>query len=349
MKVDKGTVWMERRLRDISPDTHYPAWTAGTPALLSDGRMLLPYSGPQSAHSPVGTTRVLCRITDDLGETWGPEREVTYHPECNACGPCAFTAQDGTIRIFHMGFYASVWQDGEPDFERTRSDLWCVESRDNAETWTNSRMVFRGYTGATNGAIQTSSGALLVPFSYDVPNPGRLVSVCVVSEDNGETWKLGKAIDIGGAGDHDGALEPTVVELRDGRVWMLIRTTRGYLWEAFSSDNGLSWTDAKPSKIPSISAPGHILRLKSGRLALAWNNTTGTSKRRDALSIAFSEDDGETWTSPLICAKAKQVSYPALAEPRPGLIWIVAHNVNAGWRNTAAVVMAAAEEELLGG
>ena len=132
MKIDKGTVWMEPRFRDISPDVHHPAWTAGTPTLLSDGRMLLPYSGPQSAHSPVGTTRVFCRITDDLGETWGPEPEVTYHPECNACGPCAFTARDGTIRVLHMGFCASVWQDGEPDFERTRSDLWCVESRDVA-------------------------------------------------------------------------------------------------------------------------------------------------------------------------------------------------------------------------
>ena len=347
MKMDKGTVSIDPRLKNISPDTDHQCWTGGTPAPLSDGRMLLPYGGPVSPHGPLGATRVFCRITDDLGKTWGPEREVSYHPESNACGPCAFTARDGVVRIIYMGFYASVWEAGEPDFAKTRSDLWCIESHDDGETWTNSRMIFRGYTGATNGAIETSSGHLVVPFSYDVPLPGRLVSACVVSSDKGKTWTLGNAIDIGGAGDHDGALEPTVVELRDGRLWMLIRTTRGQFWEAFSSDNGLTWSEAKPSKISSISAPGHVIRLKSGRLALAWNNTAETSKRRDALSIALSEDDGHTWTAPIICARAKQVSYPALAEPRPGLIWVVAHNVNAGWRNVAAVVMSAEEDELL--
>ena len=40
-------------------------------------------------------------------------------------------------------------------------------------------------------------------------------------------------------GDHAGAIEPVVVERKDGTIWMLIRTTRGQFWQSTSSD-GLS-------------------------------------------------------------------------------------------------------------
>ena len=349
MSIDKGTVWIDPRFAEMTPDIDHPCWGGGTPAKLPDGRIMIVYSGPVGIDHPLGSTRVFCRVTSDRGQTWGPEREVVHHPECHTGGPFALTTEDGTVRVFHMGFYRSVWRDGEPDMEQTRSDLWCIESRDGGGTWGNRQMIFRGYTGATNGAIQTRSGHIVVPFSYVVPEPGRLVSACVVSGDGGRTWTLGQHIDFGGHGDHAGALEPAVVELRDGRVWMLIRTTRGQFWQAFSDDNALTWGQATPTDIGSPSAPCHITRLASGRLALVWNNTMETTKGRDALSLAFSEDDGRTWTEPIVCAKAKQVSYPYVFEPEPGVIWVGVHNVNAGFHNLAIVMLEAREDELLSG
>lgn len=349
MKVDKGTVWIDPRFTEISPDIDHPCWGGGTPAKLPDGRILMVYSGPVGIDHPLGSTRIFCRVTADGGKTWAAEREVVHHPECNVAGPFALATCDGTVRVFYMGFYRSVWVDGEPDMEQTRSDLWCIESRDGGETWQNRQMAFRGYTGATNGGIQTASGHIIVPFSYDVTSPGRLVSACVVSADNGQTWTLGDAIDFGGHGDHAGALEPTVLELSDGRVWMLIRTTRGQFWAAFSEDHGLTWGEARPTAICSPSAPCHMTRLASGRIALVWNNTMDTTRGRDALSLAFSEDEGTTWTDPIVCAKAKQVSYPYVFEAEPGVLWVGAHNVNAGFHRLAIVMMASREEELLAG
>jgi hypothetical protein len=344
--VDKGTVWINPRFDDITPDVNYPSWGGGMPANLSGGRVLLVYSGPVAIHTPTGSTRVYGRITCDGGKTWGPEREIAHRPECQCGGPFAFTDRDGVVRVIYMGWYRSVWRNSQPDMEQTRSDLWCIESHDGGKTWTNDRMIFRGYTGATNGAIQTGAGHVLVPLGYLVPNPGRLVSACVVSVDQGKTWKLGECVDLGGHGDHAGALEPAVVELQDGRVWMLIRTTSGRFWQAFSSDQGRTWSEPTATNIESPSAPGHVIRLASGRLALVWNNTMHTTKGRDALSLAFSEDEGETWTSPIVCAKASQVSYPCLFGPEPDLLWIGVHNVNAGFRNLALVFLAARESEL---
>jgi len=346
---DKGSVWIDPRFTAIIPGIEHPCWGGHNPVRLADGGLLLVYWGPVGINHPPGSTRVFCRRTDDGGRTWGPEREVAHHAECLAVGSSAVAASDGAVHVFYMGFYRSVWTDGEPDMAQTRSDLWHTVSRDHGETWQKPQMAYRGYTGATNGAVQMGSGHLVVPFSYLVPSPGRLVSACVVSDDNGATWALGEAVDLGGHGDHAGAMEPTVVELSDERLWMLIRTTQGRFWEAFSKDHGLTWTDVAATEIASPSAPSHLTRLASSRLALVWNNTMATTQGRDALSLAFSEDDGATWTTPIVCARAGQVSYPHVFEAEPGLIWVCVHNVNAGFHRLAYVMCQAREADLLGG
>jgi len=111
-------------------------------------------------------------------------------------------------------------------------------------------------------------------------------------------------------------------ELSDGRLLMMIRTHWGRFWEAFSDDGGLSWRTIRPSQIESTSAPGFLLRLRSGRLALVSNDRAG----RANLLLALSEDDGKTWTKPVVLARQKdgQLSYPYCLERRPGELWVIA-------------------------
>ena len=57
-----------------------------------------------------------------------------------------------------------------------------------------------------------------------------------------------------------------------------------------------------------------------------WNHL-----RAQELSIAFSEDDGKTWTEPVVIARHRDevpqvagwLSYPTIFERRPGELWIV--------------------------
>ena len=142
-------------------------------------------------------------------------------------------------------------------------------------------------------------------------------------------------------------MEPAVVELQDGRIWMLIRTTKGEFFQAFSSDQGMTWSEALPSGIGSPSAPCHITRLASGRLALVWNNTMNTTKSRSALSIALSEDDGETWSEPVIAVSGEQVSYPYISEPTPGQLLIGFNDVKSGWQNVKPRLLRVVEQALL--
>jgi len=168
-----------------------------------------------------------------------------------------------------------------------------------------------------------------------------------VSADGGKHWKLSTNIDLGGHGDHAGAIEPTVVQLKDGRIWMLIRTTKGRLLESFSTDNGMTWGKATPTPIGSPSAPAYITRLKSGRLALVWNNTMATTRGRDTLSMALSEDDGKSWTKPVECVRSVQLSYPFILEHEPGRLLVGCNHVMPGWKRVAPVLFRVSEQLLL--
>ena len=84
-------------------------------------------------------------------------------------------------------------------------------------------------------------------------------------------WEQNSFIDLGGHGDHDGATEPTLGKLSDGRILMLIRTPLGCFWQALSEDMGRYWRTIQPGRIDASRSPGYLLRPQSGRLVVAWN------------------------------------------------------------------------------
>jgi hypothetical protein len=133
------------------------------------------------------------------------------------------------------------------------------------------------------------------------------VVTCVYSDDNGETWKKSPAqltapryTDFNGSGY--GACEPVIIELKDGRVYMLARTETGRLYESYSKD-GVYWEPLVPSRFLGTDAPANFLRLEDGRILLFMNacekptrvNGAGVYGGRDVLHAAISDDEGETW------------------------------------------------------
>src|SRR5690606_16379292 len=105
-------------------------------------------------------------------------------------------------------------------------------------TWQDRQRIYEGWCGAILDIIVTSDGGIVVPVQEAIPNPGRHGQAIYVSQDDGKTWTRSNLIDLGGSGDHDGVYEATLVELADGRLWMLARTPWDRLWEAFSYDKG---------------------------------------------------------------------------------------------------------------
>ena len=337
---------------------HLEGKRGGSTVLLADGSILLSYAKPSDMRGgPLGTVKLYGVVSKDGGRSWGDERLIEYNPACQTGRPSFMRANDGAIWIFYYGFIHYSRDDEDPA-AKAKSDLWAIRSADEGKTWAQRRKIWSGYTGATNGAVQTRSGRIVVPFSFMIPGPMRLLSTVVYSDDNGETWNQSNSLDFhgtGGTGDHSGALEPAVVERKDGTLWMLIRTTRGRFWESLSRDDGATWSAARAPGRVSTSAPAYITRLASGRLALVWNHgrpTVDTNKRgfitahREGLYVALSDDDGKTWLDAVLSARAREVSYPYLLEVAPGQLLISSGRLRAKGYETDTVTLLTTEDFL---
>jgi len=284
----------------------------------------------------------------DDGVTWSAPRSM--------CRNTAKSRPEGGLLIrTRQGHLVCAYPDSSTfrwswDAERheaaddVRSDVWVIRSEDEGRTWQDKHLVLSGYCGALINMIETADGELVLPIQRLLSNPSRHGIGVYVSSDGGKHWvPSSDIIDLGGHGDHDGAMEPTIVQLRDGRLWMLIRTTLGQFWSAYSSDGGRTWPILRPSAIEASSAPGYLIRLASGRLVFVWNRPCSTQRtrppifggdrhtslhpfsgHRQELSIAFSEDDGATWSAPHVIIRKQDygISYPYLFELAPGRIWL---------------------------
>jgi sialidase-1 len=286
--------------------------------------------------------------SSDDGKTWedGGPVYTGRKPGVPGSGPMIKTEDGVIVMLFaDMSTFRSSsrgWIDAAGRAaDDVRLDVWSVRSLDEGQTWQDRHRVLEGYCGAMINMIQMSrNGPIVAPIQDLWYDPDRNVQPVFTSGDNGKSWTKSNVIDLGGHGHHDGAMESIVIELNDRRVWMLIRTNWDYFWEAYSMDEGLSWRIIQPTDIDASSAPGYILRLASGRMVLVWNRlypegSTSYQRRagaysnvpgswhREELSIAFSEDDGNSWTDPVVLAKEETgLSYPYIFERRPGELWI---------------------------
>ena len=214
---------------------------------------------------------------------------------------------------------------------------YITRSLDAGKTWEKPLKIQDGWCGAIRSLIQLKSGRLVLAGQDVRFDPGRHVVMSYVSDDEGKTWRRSNnELDIGGSGSHGGAMEATVAELADGRVYMLVRTVKGWFWEAFSDDGGLTWRDFKVSQLRSSTCCGQLARLADGRLILLWNRSPVGKpynlNSRAELSIAFSSDEARTWSKPVVVSQrelqegekyyAARQSYPYVFERRPGELWI---------------------------
>ena len=151
----------------------------------------------------------------------------------------------------------------------------------------------------------------------------RLANV-YVSLDEGKTFEYRGGTD----GADRGFDEHTIIELEDGRLWMLTRTSYG-VGQAFSEDQGRTWTPIMPSGHTGPNSRIHIRRLKSGRILLInhvnptyQTNPKGWNTRNNLIAM-LSEDDGKTWRGGLMLDTRDRVSYPDGTEDDEGYIRII--------------------------
>ncbi len=296
--------------QDISPPEvflqqhhEHSTVTYSNPARLPDGT-LIRYGVDRRKN------QLYSQTSSDGGRRWSDDKF-----ECEAVpgmgGGIPLLSQNGEI---HLAALALRSGGGRQIAVDRFIDVWHLRTKDGRTNWEKPKVIYHGYCGALLDFKQLSSGRLICPFAWWVPKrpcaPPVGANLCTVfySDDDGRTWTKSKS-DISSpcyphfVGNNYGADEPCVLELKDGRLWMLMRTQTGFLYESFSNDQGETWSEAQPSRFWCSSSPPMLWRMPDDRILVLWNNCEsppayegqGVYVNRDAMHAAISNDEGKTW------------------------------------------------------
>jgi len=331
-KMAAANIWLTDRVDELKMSQRGPF------VRLADGSLLSIGSDPAF------------RSTDE-GNSWQVHARLNRQTDRFAIGVGRdiLRTRKGTIIVPFSNIKEQkwTWTPAIRDAPGATLPTYVIRTVDDGKTWLQPQKLHGDWTGDNSAIIQTSTGRVVLTTMNLLHNPGRHAVLTFYSDDEGKTWNKSHVLDLGGIGDHSGTMEAALEELRDGRLWLLIRTNWGRFWNAYSTDGGQSWREIGPSTIDASTSPAFLRRLASGRIAMVWNRylpqnvrdyplsggdgqTTDVpaSWHRAELSLALSSDDGKTWTDPVVIARKPggNLSYPHIFEVKPGRLWIHAQD-----------------------
>jgi len=267
------------------------------------------------------------RYSSDNGRTWSDAQTLFTLPKKDGEWIIhnVLLDRDGELHFF---FTLSYKVGPGNDFADENYDVWHIRSTDGRKNWRPPHTVWKGFYGSMNSVTQLRSGRILLPVCFLTArtwrNPGqgldaftdagRFSSKVGYSDDDGDTWRLSE-VEFKTSMPYIGAtgmIEPSVIELKDGQVWLLIRTQNGRFYEAYSRD-GSDWSHARPTKILSSDSPAPLVRLRDGRILMFWNNCLRypyAQGGRFVIHAAISENEGQTWRGYREVARDPRVGLP---------------------------------------
>ena len=250
------------------------------------------------------------RSSLDAGRTWSEPWDMLDSAGSRVQGnhQSVFRMKSGKLGMVYNDH--KVFPGGHPTRD-AGSGMMFRASGDEGRTWSDPVVVYPMHAMCCAGhAIVLDNGRIVAPsyrwISFDETVASEAdnymsFSFVLVSDDEGETWqqslselfvcKYRVCYALG---------EPAVVPLRDGRLFMDLRSEHGRRYRSFSKDGGMTWARPQPvHQLASSSAPVSIRRMPTGELLLIWNQAARgeilKGLHRARLSCAISKDEGQTW------------------------------------------------------
>jgi hypothetical protein len=207
---------------------------------------------------------------------------------------------------------------GQASWSRGNGSAYVQRSEDGGRTWQVGEALDTGsFSGGygIRGGVRLDDGSLLLPLC-DVPAYETVFFLR--SSDDGHTWaRPVSSLHITGSRFE----EPAALSAGGGRIVVLCReSTTDHLYQARSTDNGLTWT--VPWDTGIVGCPPHLLQLSDGRFMCTYGY------RYDPFQIraAFSDDLGETWAGRMVIRSGlgcMDMGYPSSVELEAGRVLTV--------------------------
>ncbi|MBC8113095.1 MAG: exo-alpha-sialidase [Candidatus Saccharimonas sp.] len=194
-------------------------------------------------------------------------------------------------------------------------DTWwgmLITSDDAGRTWSKPHRLPDGILGPVkNKPIQLPNGDILCGTSSE--HDGWRVHF-ERSSDLGQTWKATAPVNDG---KQIGAIQPSFLVHKDGRLQAVGRTQQKQVFEVSSTDGGLTWGPLTLTSLPNPNAGTDAVTLADGRHLIVYNHTP---RGRSPLNVAVSTDSKEWQAALVLESDPGEYSYPAVIQASDGLI-----------------------------
>ena len=195
-----------------------------------------------------------------------------------------------------------------------RDELWMRKSSDGGLTWSPAVPAGIRSGHASNDAVLLKDGTIVLASTSSEMKDRYFGAVRIyLSRDDGETFEAGALLFA-----EDGNLirEPALCLRPDGTLRLFTRTcpsSTGWgdgarslvSYTAKSRDGGRTWSKPVPTDIVNNESKIDVISWDDHTILMAYNNTPVADwHERSPLSLAYSKDEGHTWTHLIDLASA---------------------------------------------
>lgn len=296
-------IWVSRKLKGSQE------WTK--PQMVADGVELRPLKPNKDGK----VSQVTTSMKPAFGARFMPLPQWTGNRGEYAIGdnyreacwnPVLFETPDGELQLyFKIGPNVAGWLG------------WYVTSKDGGKTWSQRKRLPEGFYGPVKNKPILNKGRLIAPTS-DERDGWKLYFE--LSDDMGKTWRRTAFVE---ADSNVKAIQPSILQLPDGRLEAVCRTRSRRIGVTYSSDNGETWSKLSFLETPNNNSGIDAVTLQDGTYAMICNDwpiePTKEKGARTPLSILRSKD-GVHWTHwiTLEDSPVSQYSYPSIIQSRDG-------------------------------
>ncbi|OUS76678.1 hypothetical protein B1748_11335 [Paenibacillus sp. MY03] len=282
-----------------------------------------------SAEGNPDTNIIMSRLP--LGAAgWTEPIELSCDPDRSEQNPVLFQQPNGELWLMHTS--------NEPHNQTTSRVVRRI-SADRGHTWSDPEIMFDGPGFfLRHPVVIMDNGNWLLPAYYCKEEDE--YAIVFISGDQGNTWTEHTIPEV------SRRVQMSVVSLPDGSLFAMFRSRDSdRIYTSRSHDYGVTWTAPERSELPNNNSSMQVVRLINNHLALIYNPASlennnfrwyekngQTLKKalRTPLTIAISQDEGETWPRKLDLQVADQeyweneigYSYPSILQSRDGAIHV---------------------------
>ena len=314
--------------------------TAHAPSLLktSEGTMLCCwFAGTYEGGADINV--VVSRLPKGA-DKWEEPINITNENEFSDQNPSLFLAPNGEIWCMYT---SQLGREPGKDNMQFTAVVKKQVSKDDGKTWSKPETVFDEQGTFSRQPIQILSNGRWIYGNWICTDSENGLSgdptAFRISDDEGKTWRK---VNMPSS---NGRVHANIVELNEnGHLISFMRSREAdYIYSSESFDYGDSWSIPIPTVLPNNNSSISALKLKSGRIAIAYNHSSApksyTKKGawpglRCPITVALSEDEGKTF--PLIRniergegyvgdenkSNNRQYEYPYLMQDDEGMLHI---------------------------